>query len=74
MAIESSSRISNFYNGILNDATSAGTPYPYSVVKDAVMDLLANRETTVTRTGASQQLITTALTDAGTPTHPPLPP
>ena len=42
-------------------------PLPYSVVKDAVMDLLVNRETTVTRTGATQLLITPALTDAGTP-------
>ena len=46
-------------------------PLPYSVVKDAVMDLLANRETTVTRTGASHLLITPALTDAGIHTDPP---
>ena len=37
------------------------------------MDLLANRETTVTRTGATQLLTTPALTDAGTPTDPPAP-
>ena len=48
-------------------------PLPYSVVKDAVMDLLANRETTVTRTDASQLLITPALTDAGTITDPQAP-
>ena len=48
-------------------------PLPYSVVKDAVMDLLANCKTTVTRTGATQLLITPALTDAGTPTDTPAP-
>ena len=37
------------------------------------MDLLANRETTVTRTGATQLLLTPALTDAGAPIDPPTP-
>ncbi len=40
---------------------------PYSVVKDAVMDLHAHRETPVTRIGATQLLSTPALTEAGTP-------
>ena len=44
---------------------------PYSVVKDAVMDLHGNRETPVTQTGTTQLLITPALTNAGTPTDPP---
>ena len=41
-------------------------PLPYSVVKDAVMDLLAHNEIPVTRTGATQLLITQSLTEAGT--------
>jgi hypothetical protein len=48
--------------------------YPHSVVRDVVIDLLANREIPVTtRTGVTQLLITPAQTDAGTPTNPPTP-
>ena len=40
-------------------------PLPYSIVKDAVMDLLANRETPASQTDTTQLLITPALTDDG---------
>ena len=38
-------------------------PLPYSVVHNAVMDLLSNRETPVEKADSSQLLITPALTD-----------
>ena len=45
-------------------------PLPYSVVKDAVMDLLANRETPATRSESTQLLITPAVTTDGVPIEP----
>ena len=48
-------------------------PLPYSVVNDAVMDLLSNHETPVERTDFSQLLITPALTNQGDATTPPAP-
>jgi hypothetical protein len=45
-------------------------PY-YAVVKAAVMDLLAHRETLAMRSDDTQLLITPALTDDGTTTNPP---
>ena len=41
-------------------------PLPYSFVRDAVMDLLANRETTVTTGPNTQLLITPAIDEEGT--------
>jgi hypothetical protein len=41
-------------------------PLPYAIVHDAIMDLLANRETPVTRDDISQILITPATTAIGT--------
>ena len=40
-------------------------PLPYSIVKDAVMDLLANRETPATKSETAQILITPAVTNEG---------
>ena len=48
-------------------------PLPYSVVKNAVMDLLSNRETPAEGDNSSQLLITPALTDQGDVTTPPAP-
>ena len=48
-------------------------PLPYSVVYNAVMDLLSNRETPVEKADSSQLLITPALTDQGDATIPPAP-
>ena len=48
-------------------------PLPYATVKDAVMDLLANRETTVQLDSNTQLLITPAIDSDGSPTDPPTP-
>jgi hypothetical protein len=45
-------------------------PLPYSVVKDAVMDLLANRETPATKSETAQLLITPAVTNEGVTIEP----
>ena len=48
-------------------------PLPYSVVHNAVMDLLSNRETPAEKADSSQILITPALTDQGDLTIPSAP-
>jgi hypothetical protein len=48
-------------------------PLPYATVKDAVMDLLANRETPVQLDTNTQLLITPALDTNGSPLNPPTP-
>ena len=48
-------------------------PTPYSFVRDAVMDLLANRETRATNDHNSSILITPATTEDGTAIDPPAP-
>ena len=45
-------------------------PLPYSVVKDAVMDLLANRETPATKSETAQLLITPVVTNEGVTIEP----
>eukprot|EP01036_Dinobryon_divergens_P061786 gene61786-biopygen27880 len=45
-------------------------PLPYATVKDAIMDLLANRETPVQLDSNAQLLITPALDDTGDPILP----
>ena len=45
-------------------------PLPYSIVKDAVMDLLANRDTAVIMSDKTQLLITPAAEDDNTIAHP----
>jgi hypothetical protein len=45
-------------------------PLPYSIVKDAVMDLMANRDTTVIMSDRTQLLITPATEDADTLAQP----
>ncbi len=49
------------------------SPLPYATVRDAVMDLLANRETPVTIDTNTQILITPALNDSDIPINPPTP-
>jgi hypothetical protein len=48
-------------------------PLPYSIVHNAVMDLLSNRETPVAQKDTPQLLITPATDDDGTVTTPPTP-